>query len=225
MGKFKVITMKYPRLTKGFLAINNHVQRHGCRGIKTQFVCKGLLQNLRLRIRGMGNSIAIGDFMRLKNCSIVIIGNNNRIDIGNECLLIDTELYIEDSRGKITIGDRTAICGKTQLAVIEGCSITLGSDCLLSSDIMVRTGDSHSVLDTNGKRINRSKDVVLGDHVWVGNRAILLKGSAIGRDSIVASGGIITKAFHTTNCVLGGNPARIIKENINWDSNRIVLEE
>ena len=101
MGKFKVITMKYPRLTKGFLAINNHVQRHGCRGIKTQFVCKGLLQNLRLRIR-----IAIGDFTRLKNCSIVIIGNNNRIDIGNECLLIDTELYIEDSRGKITIGDR-----------------------------------------------------------------------------------------------------------------------
>ena len=114
---------------------------------------------------------------------------------------------------------------KTQLAVIEGCSITLGSDCLLSSDIMVRTGDSHSVLDTNGKRINRSKDVVLSDHVWVGNRAILLKGSEIGRDSIVASGGIITKAFHTTNVVLGGNPARIIKENINWDSNRIALEE
>jgi len=225
MGKFKVITMKYPRLTKGFLAINNHVQRHGCRGKKTQFVCKGLLQNLRIRIRGVGNSITIGNFTRLKNCSIVIIGNNNEIDIGNECLLIDTELYIEDSQGRIIIGDRTAICGETQLAVIEGCRIMLGSDCLLSSEIRIRTGDSHSVLDANGKRINKSKDVVLGDHVWVGNRAILLKGCEIGRDSIVASGGIITKAFHTTNCVLGGNPARIIKENINWDSNRIALEE
>lgn len=225
MGKLKIVAMKYPRLTKVVLADNNRVQRRGCRGKKTQFICEGLLQNLRIRIKGIGNSITIGNFSRLKNCSIVIIGNNNKINIGNECSLIDTELYIEDSRGEITIGDRTAICEKTQLAVIEGCSITLGSDCLLSSEIRVRTGDSHSVLDTNGKRINRSKDVVLGDHVWVGNRAILLKGCEIGRDSIVASGGIITKAFHTSNCVLGGNPARIIKENINWDSNRIALEE
>ena len=138
-----------------------------------------LLKKVNIRIKGSNNKIVIGDFAQLPGACITIHGSGNTVTVGDWSYLGGTDLFIEDDGGCITIGDHTKFLGKTHLAVIEGTSITIGRDCLFSSDIQLRTGDSHSVLDMEGRRINASQDITVGDHVWVGTRAFLTKGAKV----------------------------------------------
>lgn len=107
------------------------------------------------------------------------------------------------------------IFGKTHLAGIEGTSIIIGTYCLFSSDIIFRTSDSHSILNKAGERINYSKSIEINDHVWFGNK------TTINKDSIVATGAIVTRQFNESNVILVGIPAAIIKKEVNWDINRL----
>ncbi len=65
---------------------------------------------------------------------------------------------------------------KTRLACIEGTSIEIGEDCMFSANIVFRTGDSHSIINSDGQRINASKSICIGNHVWIGNTVIVNKG-------------------------------------------------
>ncbi len=184
-----------------------------------------LLKKVNIRIKGSGNRILIGDFAQLPGAAITIHGDNNVISIGPWCYLGGTDLFMEDSGGTITIGDHTKFLGKTHLAVIEGTSITIGRDCLFSSDIQLRTGDSHSVLDLEGRRINASRDIVIGDHVWVGTKAFLTKGARVASHCIVGACSLVTKAFEETHCTLAGVPAKIVKRETDWSIRRIPVGE
>jgi acetyltransferase-like isoleucine patch superfamily enzyme len=175
----------------------------------------------KLKIVGTGNTISINKLGYLRNCSFYIRGNNNRIAIGEKICIISGDIYIEDNNNEIIIGDSTAICGYTHIAATEGKKVVIGSDCLFSSDVTIRTGDSHSIVDNEGKRINQAKDVLIGDRVWIGNKAIILKGSVVQSNCIIGSGSVVTKAFEKSNITIAGNPARVIKENINWLVKRI----
>ena len=180
-----------------------------------------LLKKTDIRVKGNNNTIIIGDFARLNGASIYISGDSNRIEIGDWCYLNGTDLFIEDDGGSIHIGSRTKFLGKTHLAVIEGTSITVGEDCLFSSDVQLRTGDSHSILDLQGRRINASEDIVIGDHVWVGTKAFLNKGAKVASHSIVGACALVTKAFEEPNCALAGVPAKIVKQGVDWSIRRI----
>lgn len=186
---------------------------------------KGILKHCKINIRGKSNLIQIGSLVRLTNTAITVSGNNNRIVIDDNSLIVDGELYIEDDYGCIEIGSGTEICGKTHLAVIEGTKISIGKNCLFSSSVVVRTGDSHSILDNNGNRVNPSNSVTIGNHVWIGNQVIILKGSEIQENSIVGSGALVTKRFVDTNIIIGGSPAKIIKENVSWCGERIDISK
>jgi acetyltransferase-like isoleucine patch superfamily enzyme len=179
-----------------------------------------LMKKTSILVNGVNNTIIIKDLSRLMNCNIYIQGNNNRIVINERVYLNQAELWIEDDNNKISIGEHTSIYGKTHLAAIEGTSIKIGNDCMIG-DTHFRTGDSHSIMDLNGKRINMSKDIVIGDHVWVCTQAIILKGTTVANNCIVSAGALVTKKFSEENVILGGNPARIIRSNIDWSSERI----
>lgn len=184
-----------------------------------------LLKKVNIRIKGSNNTIIIGDFAQLKGASLYVNGSGNTITIGDWSYLGGTDLFIEDDGGSIIIGSRTKFLGKTHLAVIEGTSITIGEDCLFSSDIQLRTGDSHSVLDLQGRRINASKDIVIGDHVWVGTKAFCSKGAKVASHSIIGACALVTKAFEEPNCTLAGVPAKIVKRGVDWSIRRIPVGE
>ena len=179
------------------------------------------LSKTKINILGKGNTVIIESDSVLKNCDINISGNNNSILLGRKLVLFNAELHIEDNNNIIKIGDKTTIYGKTHLACIEGCIISIGIDCMFSSDVVIRTGDSHSIVDEKGNRINGSKDIIIGNHVWVGNKTTILKGVVIEDNSIVATGSILTKPFLKSNSIIAGNPAIIVKEEINWLRERL----
>ncbi len=57
--------------------------------------------------------------------------------------------------------------------------------------------------------------IIIGDNVWVGTRAVILKGVTIGGGAIVAAGAVVTKDV-PPRTIVGGNPAHVIRENASW---------
>ena len=153
---------------------------------------------------------------------IEINGNDNTIIIGDRSLIVDGEFFIEDDLGTIEIGKDTNICGKTHLACIEGRNINIGNDCLFSANITFRTGDSHSIINCETKqRINQSKNISIGNHVWIGNQVTILKGVNILDHTIIGTGSLVTKSCGLEGVILAGNPAKIVKTDITWIGERI----
>lgn len=183
-----------------------------------------LLLNCSITINGTGNKVIITEdgVNRLNHTKIFIQGNNNSIIIGRNNNLNYLELWIEDNDGSIILHNTITVAGRTQLAVIEGSRIEIGNNCLFSSDVFVKTGDSHSIFDSFTKqRINVSKDVFIGDRVWLGHRATVLKGVKLDSDIVVGTGAIVSKSINKSNVVIAGIPAKIVKENVYWQNERV----
>jgi len=147
----------------------------------------------------------------------ITCGDNCRISIGNP-VAINSGIQIHmASNCSLTIGDGLASNGWLKLFMHEpGVSISIGRDCLFAI-CEFWTSDVHSVVDKEtGLRLNFAKSIQLGDRVWIAENALILKGVAIGSESIVAARAVVTKDV-PPNCCVAGNPARIVKRNVTWD--------
>lgn len=220
---------KYTSLVSMLLYFRNcfhfHIKVKGKNNvIKGKFVCLG--KNVKINIIGDGNIIQIGKFSTLTNLTITIYGNDNNIFIGERCYLNGCSFVTEDNENKISIGNHTYIYNDTELSAIEGTDILIGEDCLISSEVKFRTGDSHSIINiTNNMRVNLSENINIDEHVWIGNRCIILKGSNIEKNCVVGTGTIMTNSLKTKeNSLIVGVPAKIIKDGINWSRERIKNE-
>lgn len=174
----------------------------------------------RILVIGNHNLIELGRLSVLLDCRIAIRGNGNRIIIGENTRLSGVELNIEDDGNLVVIGDNTTIYGKAHLACIEGTRLMIGRDCMISSDVSFRTGDSHAIVDQENRRINFSKDIIVGEHVWLGNRTTLTKGAKVPSFSVVGTGSIVTKELEGTHSIIAGVPARVLRTGINWKRDR-----
>ena len=179
------------------------------------------LKGVKLDIRGSNNTIIIGDLCILKNCTIRIIGNNNVLCICDRVSANQTEFYMEDDGNEIRVGYHTSIEGRTHLAALEGTKIQIGEECMFASEIHFRTGDSHSIVDLQGRRFNFSKDIIIGRHVWIGYRVICLKGTKVPDNCVVGAASLLNKEYTSSNSIIAGHPARVVRSDINWLRERI----
>lgn len=182
---------------------------------------QAFLKRTSITIIGNNNAVTIRKNAVLINTNILIVGNNHKIEIGESCVIKNSGFCFEDSGCKILIEKHTTAEG-IQVAALElNTSILIGSDCMFSANISIRNSDSHSVIDNKtNKRINFAKDIVIGNHVWVGEQVKILKGSSIGDNSIIGMGSIVTQEI-PNNSIAAGIPARVIKGNVDWDRKRI----
>ena len=95
--------------------------------------------------------------------------------------------------------------------IICGERITIGDDCNIGRDAIIRDYDGHCIDSAE----NISAPITIGSHVWIGQRAIILKGVTIGDGAVVAAGAIVTGDVPARTLV-AGVPARVIRENVNW---------
>ena len=175
-------------------------------------------------ISGNNNSLIIEDDCKFLNVQFFVQGDNNKIHIHKNCSVVYTDFHIESDcvkkQNTIEIFDGTTIHGrsekKVEIFLDEGTNVVIGSDCMLSNNILIRTTDSHSILDKNGVRINFAKDVEIGNHCWIGANATILKGVNISDKNVVAAGCVCTKSFEKSNTIIAGCPARVVKEEIDW---------
>ena len=181
--------------------------------IKNKLEIFGKLRKNKIKISGNNNIIYVGKNSLLRDSNIFIKGNNNILYIGEDCAVNNLSIILDNEGSEIRIGNKTSIA-KAQIVSLEPYKIEIGEDCMLSYDIEIRNTDSHKIYDKNtNQRINEGKSINIGNHVWLGMRAVILKGVNIGNNSIVAGGSIVTKDVKA-NTIVSGNPARQIKENI-----------
>lgn len=93
--------------------------------------------------------------------------------------------------------------------------IVIGSDCYISDFVRIQDSDNHSIIE-NGIKKNNTAPVIIGNHVWICKNAIILKGVTVADGAVIAAGAVVTKDV-PENCIVAGNPAKVIKQNIKWN--------
>ncbi len=192
-------------------------------GRGNQLISRGaFLKNCRFDIRGNGNRVEIAPECILKNVRFFVRGSGHTIKIGAQVRISRSALlWCEDENGTLIIGEGTRI-EEAHIAVTEpGSKIEVGARCLFAYDIEIRCGDSHSILDAQtGKRINPPANVKIGDRVWIGMGAKILKGVELGNDSIVATGAVVAKSV-PAGSIVAGNPAKVVRDGVRWEYQRL----
>ncbi|MGL5053756.1 MAG: acyltransferase [Cetobacterium sp.] len=182
---------------------------------------KGRIRLSKIKISGTGNKIIIEDGARINKANIWINGKNNIVKIGEKCDLNNLSIVMDNTNGLIEIGEKTT-CGKTQIVSLEPYDIKIGKNCMISYDVEIRNTDSHKILDKiSGEWINKGKEVIIEDNVWIAMRSIVLKGSRIEKESIIGSGSIVSGSI-SKNSVAAGNPAKILKTKVKWTRESVV---
>lgn len=209
-------------------AINALIMFNSIRGKQNQlnFSKSVFFKRVKIVIKGNKNIIKINTEAVLRNLRIEIEGSNNQLILGDGVRVYENaSILISGSDSSIVIGDKTTI-GSGKIFCAEGNThINIGEDCMLGREIRIATGDFHSVIDIDtNKRINQSKNIMIGSHVWIGFHASITKGSAILDNSIVASYTLVNKEISESNVILAGVPAKIIRRNINWDRKLLPVE-
>ena len=102
-----------------------------------------------------------------------------------------------------------------EAAIIIGCDCSIGNGILISRGVRIFDSDFHKVLDDEGRQTNVPKPMKIGNHVWIGLGAIVLRGSQIGDGAAISAGAVVMgKIKAGTNAI--GNPARSFS-NIKWE--------
>ncbi|MDA3895175.1 MAG: acyltransferase [Desulfobacteraceae bacterium] len=180
-----------------------------------------ILSNVKIDIRGDNNSIIIEKNSILNGTIFFIRGDNHKVHSGPACRMKNGCIWFEDSSCCLSIGSQSSF-GDVHIALTEPNScIEIGNDCMFAYDIDLRTGDSHSIIDSiSGNRINFAGNIIINDHVWVGAHSVILKGVSLPENSIVATGSIVVKSFKDSGVIIAGNPAKEVRRGVSWTRSR-----
>ena len=85
-------------------------------------------------------------------------------------------------------------------------SVSIGRDCKIARDVIIMDTDQHSL--PQGELVVRPVDI--GDRVWIGARAMVLKGVHVGHDSVIGAGAIVTRSVPPHSTVVG-TAARVLR--------------
>lgn len=162
----------------------------------SQIISKGILT---LGDNSFGNKIRDVSLRIDDNSKLIVNGNFNF------CYGCDIILF---KNSTLTLGN-SFINSDAKIRCHD--SISIGDDCVISHDFTVMDSNAHSL---NGDR--KTRPVKILNHVWIGTRVTVLSGVTIGEGAVIAAGAVVTKDV-PPHCVVGGNPARVIKENVQWE--------
>ena len=95
---------------------------------------------------------------------------------------------------------------------------------MFSRNIQLQCGDGHSIFDIKtGKNVNtlfrpentEKNHLFVDAHIWVAANSFLLSGTYVGKGSVIGAGAVV-KGKYPNNCIIAGNPCKIVKRDIAW---------
>ena len=118
-------------------------------------------------------------------------------------------------RGHLSLGANFNMTAESTIVCAK--EIRFGNDCLLAWDILVMDTDEHPLYDMESQRINPDKPILVGDHVWIGCKCVLLKGAEVPSNTVLAAGTLLKTTFAGEHQVIGGNPPTVLKRDVRWE--------
>ena len=129
------------------------------------------------------------------------------------------------SGGKIILGNYSKIGHGTSICAVE--SIKIGDYTAIADNVHIMDNNNHPVnpdyrkfMRINGDEESRlwkhsdHKAIIIGENCWIGRNVSILKGVTIGDNSVIAANSVVTKSI-PANCIAAGNPAKVVKTDIN----------
>lgn len=225
--KRKIIN--HPLLYKGIVSLANiryfFSNLSSVKGRNNRIIFKeGVLKKkVQIKIIGNNNSVTIHSNCRFKNTKIIILGSNNCLTFGEKVMVYESASFeLEGSNTLVNIGKNTTIGSANFMIGESDTNINIGEDCMLSRNIILSTSDYHSIISLETKeRINPPKNITIKNHVWIGYSAYISKGAIIGNNCIVASHAYVGGKKFKDHTILGGLPAKQLRENINWSREKL----
>lgn len=171
-----------------------------------------------------GNVIKVGENAKGNIIVETLEAKNSYTVIGN--ISVKERLYIKmfGRNAKFSIGNGTTIVS-TNVIVNSNGEVRIGQDCMFSHTISLMQSDQHQIFDADtGKRINYTKNIFIGNHVWMGRECELLAGATIG-DNCICGARTTTSGTFPANAIIAGCPAKIIREGVIWARDNIKDKE
>ena len=161
-----------------------------------------------------GSTISIGAKCKVSN-SFIKCTEKGVLDIGDKCVLTQCDWY---SKSSVVIGDQCTFSGMTTIGADVNSPVTIGKDCMFAWPVYIRSNNAHALLDLENREntsLTKEHFVRIGNHVWIGQNVNILFNADIEDNSVIGAGSMVNKSF-PANCVIAGNPAKIVKENHSW---------
>lgn len=174
------------------------------------------LMNSEININGKNNIFVCEEGVSLWNSKINFNGDNSILYLSSNSF--DYALNISINGNNVCfIGKNNFFNGISTIVLSESKNIIIGEDCLFSYGVAIRVADVHLIYHTKTKeRLNFSKSIYIGDHVWFGQNVMILKGTHIGSGSIIGAGSILSNKHVPSNTTFAGAPARLTKKDTFW---------
>lgn len=169
-----------------------------------------------VKINASGRGVVlIGKGAVLKNCNFHMEGEGAIISIGENCVISNVTIIAKRKNSVVVIGKGTTWESGSALNG-HGKIISIGSDCMFSNGVIMRTSDGHGIFSADSKeRLNLDMDVIIGNHVWLGNSSRVNKGAVVGSGAVIGQTSIVSNNIDE-NCIYAGVPAKKLKEGIVW---------
>lgn len=156
-------------------------------------------------------SVNAPKYKHSKEEAFLLLRDGAELTINGSVALASRSTLQVQNDAKLSMG-RTHI--NHEASIIIGGDTVIGDDILISRAVKIFDSDFHKVIDDDGNQTNIPKPMRIGNHVWIGLGAIILRGSQIGDGAVVSAGSIVMgKIKEGTNAV--GNPARSFSK-IKW---------
>lgn len=171
----------------------------------------------RSRIAGdgelmLGGTLSLGirqhSYDDSRAASLIRLAPESRFKTTGRVLIFGGVRIYLDRCAEVSIGGGTHINPRTVIYCSE--RVSIGERCAISWDVQIMDSDHHEVVGSSP-----TQPVTIGNHVWIGSRVTIVKGVTISDDAIIAAGSVVTKDVPPKTLV-GGNPARIIRQPIEW---------
>lgn len=177
----------------------------------TRFSVLDIDKSARIDLKGR---ILLG-FKRVKGSrteSALLLEKDARLDVGKGSVQIyygaDIQVF---KNARLTFQGNAILNKHVQIICME--EITIGRNVMFARDVVIRDNDGGHRILTEGYK--PTSPVVIGDHVWIGQGAMIMKGVTIGEGAIIGAG-----AWVATNvkphAVVMGDPARTVQKNVEW---------
>ncbi len=95
--------------------------------------------------------------------------------------------------------------------ILDVNKVTIGKNCMLAPRVCLFSATHPVRAEERYNGVELGKPITIGDNCWIGGNSVINPGVTIGNNVVVASNSVVTKSFGD-NVVIGGNPARIIRE-------------
>lgn len=164
----------------------------------------------------IGNRLCCDVWINGKGSTAITIAGSATLEIQNDFIMGDgMKIYVANG-GKLLLKGKKNESGSGITAnsvVMVYNYVEIGHDCIIAWDTFISDCDWHTI---EGKK--SWDNTIIGDHVWIGVGAKILKGSIIGNNSIIGTNSVIVKGNYPESSFISGIPGKVVQSNISrWN--------